>query len=76
MEVLRLNKFLVEYFGHNGEVLGFNEFEAENIDFAKGLVEDEIGENSIIYVNSVEKENLDISIVGICTSAISKFYLG
>jgi len=74
--VLRLSKFVVEYFGHNGDVLGFNEFEAESINFAKGLVENEIGENSIIYVNSVEKETLDISIVGVCTSAISKFYLG
>ena len=71
-----MNKFVVEYFGHNGDVLGCNDWLGLFTVFAKGLVEDEIGENSIIYVNSVEKENLDISIVGVCTSSISKFYLG
>lgn len=71
-----MNKFIVEYFGHSGDVLGIKEFEAENIETAKMIIENEIAEKTFIYINSVEKEKLGIGFVGIRTSAILKFYLG
>lgn len=75
-EVKQLNKFVVEYFGHNGNILGINTIEAEDIEKAKKIVEKEIVGNSIIYVDSSEKAEHKINTVGVCTSAISKFYLG